>query len=412
MRMYARHRLDLSLGDVACGVLACFGVWGRRRLERRALRVCGLEGNGMVCLSVRTGWDLYLRALGLERGDEVLASAVTHPDMARIARGHGLRVVPVDLDPETLAPRVGCLEAACMDRTRVVLLAHLFGGRVDLGPVRRFARERGLLLVADCAQAFAGPDEMDHPGADASLYSFGPVKTATALGGALLSVGDARVLARMRELGSDYPVQRRSEYAGRLLKASALLCVGGPRVYGFLLSFGARFGTNIEGIIGRSARSFPPGGRVGGLSRRIRRRPSAPLLASLARRLERFDGEALSARAAAGDRLSRMLDPSILQPGRGSIGRTHWLLPVVVRNPDHLVRSLRRRGFDASRATSNIAALGHLAGSPRARAAEGMMAGIVFLPAYPSLPEAAREELATAVNELTISVAPGRRVTA
>ena len=74
--------------------------------------------------------------------------------MVRIIRGHGLRAVPVDIDPETLAPRPWMLEVALTPRTRVVLVAHLFGGRMDLGPVARFARERGLLLVEDCAQAF------------------------------------------------------------------------------------------------------------------------------------------------------------------------------------------------------------------------------------------------------------------
>ena len=152
--MYARHRLDLSVGDILFGFVSCGRHWRRERLEGEVLRLCSLEEEVLVCFSVRSGSDLWLGAQGLRAGDEVLVSAVTHPDMVRIIRGHGLRAVPVDIDPETLAPRPWMLEVALTPRTRVVLVAHLFGGRMDLGPVARFARERGLLLVEDCAQAF------------------------------------------------------------------------------------------------------------------------------------------------------------------------------------------------------------------------------------------------------------------
>jgi perosamine synthetase len=102
--MYARHRLDISLGDISFGVLSCSWQLRREKLEVEVLRRCSLE-EGLVCLSVRSGWDLWLGAQDLRAGDEVLVSAITHPDMIRIIHEHGLQAVPVDIDPETLAPR-------------------------------------------------------------------------------------------------------------------------------------------------------------------------------------------------------------------------------------------------------------------------------------------------------------------
>ena len=69
----------------------------------------------------------------------------------------------------------------------------------------RFAREHGLLLVEDCAQAFQGPERMGDPVADVSMYSFGTLKTSTALGGAILRVRDREVLGRMRGIQASYP---------------------------------------------------------------------------------------------------------------------------------------------------------------------------------------------------------------
>ncbi|HEY8798251.1 MAG TPA: DegT/DnrJ/EryC1/StrS family aminotransferase, partial [Candidatus Dormibacteraeota bacterium] len=56
------------------------------------------SGNGIACRSVRSGFHLLLDALDLAAGDEVLVSAITHPDMVRVIEAHGLVAVPVDLD--------------------------------------------------------------------------------------------------------------------------------------------------------------------------------------------------------------------------------------------------------------------------------------------------------------------------
>src|SRR5215204_7631268 len=203
--MYARHRLDISVADISLGFLSCCLQLRRKKLEVEVLRLCSLEAEGLVCLSVRIGWDLWLGAQCLRAGDEVLVTAITHPDMVRIIREHDLRAVPVDIDPETLAPRPWLLEAALTPRTRIVLVAHLFGGRMGLGGVAKFARECSLLLVEDCAQAFQGPERMGDPVADVSMYSFGTLKISTALGGAVLRVRDREVLGRMRGIQASYP---------------------------------------------------------------------------------------------------------------------------------------------------------------------------------------------------------------
>src|SRR3712207_4065972 len=88
--MYARHRMDISVADISSGVLSCGRQLRRKELEVGVLRLCSLEEEGLVCFSVRSGWDLWLGAQGLRAGDEVLVSAITHPDMVRIIHEHGL----------------------------------------------------------------------------------------------------------------------------------------------------------------------------------------------------------------------------------------------------------------------------------------------------------------------------------
>ncbi len=396
--VYARHRLDLSLHDVLFGVVWCCRPWRGYRLEAEVLGLCSIENEGLVCYCVRSGWDLWLGVQGLRVGDEVLVSAVTHPDIVRIVRGHGLRAVPVDIDPVTLAPCPRMLEAALTPRTRVVLVAHLFGGRMDLGPVARFAREHGLLLVEDCAQAFAGPKEVGDKAADVSMYSFGTLKTSTALGGAILRVRDRGVLRKMREVQSGYPVQRRGPYLEKLLKALGLVAVSRPRPYGLLARACAHFGSDLDDLVNRAVRAFPAREPDAVFFSRLRHRPSEPLLAMLRRRLQNFDRKRLAARAAAGERLARRLRAVGAHPGGRSLRSTHWLFPVIVPEPEALVSDLRERGLDASRATSSIAVVQAPAEHLPPTQARRMMSGVVFLPAYPDLPSRAFDAMVDLVN--------------
>jgi len=121
----------------------------------------------------------------------------------------------------------------------------------------------------------------------------------------------------------------------------------------------------------------------------------------LAYRLRTFDSSRLARRARAGEAISRRLPSSVAHPGRLANSHTHWLLPVTSYDPDALIPVLRREGFDAARATSNIAAVGAPPSHPDCTptAAARMMSHIVFLPAYPELTGEVMGRLIRAVNE-------------
>jgi dTDP-4-amino-4,6-dideoxygalactose transaminase len=325
--------------------------------------------------------------------------------MVRIIRGHGLRAVPVDIDPRTLAPLPSALEAALTRRTRVVLVAHLFGGYVDLDIVAGFAKEHGLILVEDCAQAFQGPGQVGGTTADVSMYSFGTLKTSTALGGAVLRMRDHDVLRKMRRTLAHYPVQRRASYMKKLLISLGLVTVTRPRPYGLLAQLCTWLDADLDAIVNRAVRAFPSGEPERAFHRRLRQRPCKPLVAVLARRLGSFDQERLAVRSAAGERFAHKLRIADVHPGGRSLRRTHWLFPVVVQDPGSLILELRTRGLDASRATSSIAVVDAPAGHSPPAHARRMMSGVVFLPVYPELPPRVLDGMVDVVNDCAASEA-------
>lgn len=395
--MIARGRIDIGWSDLAAGAVACAAPVARRREEDRVQSLWSPEGDAIVCLSVRSGLDLLLSALAFPPGSEILVSAITIRDMVRIVQHHGLVPVPVDLDMDTLAVTTDALARALSPRTKAVLVAHLFGSRMPLEHVARFARTHGLLLIEDCAQSFTGLDYRGSVASDVSMFSFGPIKTCTALGGALLRIRDGALRARVQELQSAYPVQGRWGFFKRVARFAFLRLLMQRPAYTLLCAACRLWGRSHDEVVSLSVRGFSGPDFFAN----IRRRPSLPLLKLLRRRLSRFDGGRIARRSAAAEVLLS-LAPRLTRPGRDTSYHTYWTFPIHAPSPDDVVHALWRRGFDATRGAWSLYCLPAPAAGPHleATAAREAMRGIVYLPVYPEVSAREIERLAEVMREL------------
>ena len=392
--MWVRKRLDIGWSDLAFGVLRACLPTDRPAIQRQVETSWSDADNVLACLSVRSGFDLLLGALELPQGSEVLMSAVTIRHMVELVEQHGLVPIPVDLDIHRMAPRVDLMRRAITPATRAIVVAHLFGGRIELEPILHLAAEHGLLVIEDCAQAFAGTGYLGHPNADVSLFSFGPIKTATALGGALVRVRDRKLLQRMRAEQERWPVQARRSYLLRLLKYAALKALSSRPVYSALM---CAFGTiryDPDHFVNGTVRGFT-GPRLVVL---LRRQPCAPLLAVLQRRLRKYDARRLEDRASKGELLTRLLQEHVACPGAGAAGHTHWVFPILAADPRQAIALLGQSGFDATQGQS-LCVVAAPADRPQLepRAAREALAKVVFLPFYPEMPTRAIRHLPRAL---------------
>jgi perosamine synthetase len=403
--VYPRHRLDLRPRHLAYAASAC--LWARHP-ERIAIEIEEAAPEGaLVCFSVRSAFELLLGALSLEAGSQILMSAITHPDMPRIVERHGLVPVPIDLDLDTLQPRTELLERALTPRTRMLVVAHLFGARADIAQAAAFCREHGLSLIEDCAQALRGPDDVGDPRAQAALFSFGSIKTSPALGGAIAYVSDPSLRGRMREIQNAWPRQSRKEYALRVLRFTALIVLARPLVYELFVRAGRRAGIDVDGMVNRSVHALkpPPSEDRDVFGEWLRRRPSAPLLALLRHRLKTFDRDRIRRRTERGERAAQSVPRYLVHPGRAAKDRTHWVFPVACPDPTRAVDIFRAAGFDVTTATTSIAAVPPPddRADLRPDAAMRFMEEAVFLPVYPELPEPAFRRLVEVMNRLAVA---------
>jgi dTDP-4-amino-4,6-dideoxygalactose transaminase len=382
--MWPRKQLDIGWSELA------FGLWQIVSPQPQPINeeVVGTgwipSDEAIVSLSVRTGWDLFLTAHNFSPGSEILTSGVTIPDMVRIMEHHGLVAVPIPLDADRLEPSLNELERSITPRTRAILVAHLFGARVEMEPIIRFARQHDLVVVEDCAQAFVGRGYGGHDEADCSLFSFGPIKTATSLGGAVLRIHDTAIRQRMIELQQSYPVQTQRAYLARLAKYTSFRVLSWPWVYGLLVRGYRLFGADYDRKLGNAAHSFPGNDFFA----QIRRQPCSALLRMLQHRLATFESRAqpqLRRRTMRGNQLADELPAGMVVGGQNET-HTYWVMPLRVANLSEVLVALRRAGFDATSRSSLV--LVPPAGPPGApHLTAPWLAETIFLPNGHDMPD-------------------------
>jgi dTDP-4-amino-4,6-dideoxygalactose transaminase len=122
--------------------------------------------------------SLALRALGIGHGDEVLVPTNSFIATAEAVSWIGATPKLIDVDPETHLVTPELVEAAITDRTRCIIPVHLMGSTVDVPAIMEIARERGLYVIEDTAQAHGADVRGKRAGtvADFGCFSFYPTK--------------------------------------------------------------------------------------------------------------------------------------------------------------------------------------------------------------------------------------------
>ena len=128
--------------------------------------------------------ELALRAGNIGPGDEVIT--VAHTAMATVTaiESTGARPVLADIDLETYTLDPLRAEAAITERTRAIVVVHLYGQPADMDRLKALAKSRDLLLIEDCAQAHGAQHKGRKVGVigDMGAFSFYPTKNMGAYG--------------------------------------------------------------------------------------------------------------------------------------------------------------------------------------------------------------------------------------
>lgn len=123
--------------------------------EKAYAKLLGAKG----CVATASGTTALVTALyvvGVDAGDEVIASPFTFSATYNAVLMHKALPVFADTDPATLTMDPASIESRITERTRAILPVHIYGMPCDMDPINAIAKKHNLAVVEDACQAWLG----------------------------------------------------------------------------------------------------------------------------------------------------------------------------------------------------------------------------------------------------------------
>ncbi len=168
-------------------------------LERRFAEMLGVR-HAIACASGTAAVHLAVAAVDPEPGDEIVTTPIT--DMGALSPILYQGAIPVfaDVDVESCNVTAETIEARLSERTRAIVVTHLFGAPCDMPAIEELARSRGIPVIEDCAQAYLARSRGRLVGTIGTVgcFSLQQGKHITTGEGGLAVTNDDAVARRMR----------------------------------------------------------------------------------------------------------------------------------------------------------------------------------------------------------------------
>ena len=175
-----------------------------KKFESNFAAYCGAR----YCIGCANGLDalrLIIKAYGFGKGDEIIAPANTYIASILAITDNGCSPVLVEPDLDTYNINPDLIEAKITDKTKAILVVHLYGQAVKMDKIWALAKKYNLKIIEDSAQAHGAYYNDKRVGSlgDASGFSFYPGKNLGALGdGGAVTTNDEELAQKIRALAN------------------------------------------------------------------------------------------------------------------------------------------------------------------------------------------------------------------
>lgn len=188
--------------------------------------------HAMSCSNGTVALHLALLALGVGSGDEVIVPTLTYIATANSVTYCGAKPVFIDSEPQTWNIDPAKIEESITDKTRGIIVVHLYGHPVDMDPILDIAKKFGLFVIEDAAEAHGALYKNKIVG------SLGDIGTFSFFGNKIITTGEGGMVVTNSEALADKV---------RLLKGQGM---DPQRRYWFpMVGYNYRM-TNIQAAIG------------------------------------------------------------------------------------------------------------------------------------------------------------------
>jgi len=173
------------------------------RLEKALAEIAGVE-HAIAVNSGTSALHLIVRGLAIGPGDEVITTPFSFVASTNCILMEGATPVFADIDPTALCIDPKLVQAAITLRTKAILAVDVFGHPADWDALETIAREHGLLLIEDSAEALGSKLDGRKCGGfgDAGVFAFYPNKQITTGEGGAVVTNDADLADRCRSMAN------------------------------------------------------------------------------------------------------------------------------------------------------------------------------------------------------------------
>lgn len=195
-RTLGEDEVQLASAAIRSGTLNSTRGQFVSRFERNFAAWLGRK-YAIACHSGSFAIHAAIAALHLAPGDEVVTTAITDMGALMPICYEGGLPVFADVEPLSMNVTAASIEAVLSERTRAIVVTHLFGQPADLTAILRLAEARGIPVIEDCAQAFGALERGTRVGCRGRMAAFSlqQGKHITAGEGGIVATDDA-ALAR------------------------------------------------------------------------------------------------------------------------------------------------------------------------------------------------------------------------
>lgn len=172
-----------------------------REFEREFASFTGCK-HGIALANGTAALESALYALGIGSGDEVITTSRTFIASASCIVMRGATPVLADVDRESQNITADTIRPCITPRTKAIICVHLAGWPCDMDPIMELAKEHGLKVIEDCAQAHGATYKGRPVGSlgDVAAFSFCQDKIMTTGGeGGMLTTNDEQLWRRVWE---------------------------------------------------------------------------------------------------------------------------------------------------------------------------------------------------------------------
>jgi dTDP-4-amino-4,6-dideoxygalactose transaminase len=224
---YIPENLAMLDSILKSGALS-YGTWG----EQFEKRICQYIGCKYVLTtnSFNSAMLLLISTIGLEPGDEIIASPMSCLASNQPFASNRIRIVWADIDPSygTMCPE--SVKSKICGKTKMILHNHFCGYPGYIEEINGIAKSNGIVIVDDAIEAFGSEHcgrKIGSVGSDATVFSFQPVRLPNTIdGGAVVfeSESNFRIAKEIRDYGIDRSTFR--DVRGEISETSDIKRIG------------------------------------------------------------------------------------------------------------------------------------------------------------------------------------------